>query len=240
MHPAVNCARIIAGGAACSSARHEEGLMADKLSTTCPPSARAAATRQRILDAALAEFAEKGLAGARVDDIAARGGVNKRMIYAYYGNKEDLWLMTLERAYAAKRDEESALKVADLPPRDAMARLVSFNLRYTAAHPEFVALLNQENLHRGAYLARSGKVQALYTPLLDLIRDVLGRGVAEGVFRDGVDPTQLYVTIVGVGHFYIANHYTLSAIFGAGLMTQAALGEREAHCIAVVLNYLRP
>ena len=156
--------------------------MADKLSTTCPPSPRAAATRQRILDAALAEFAEKGLAGARIDDIAARGGVNKRMIYAYFGNKEDLWLTTLERAYAAKRDEESALKVADLPPRDAMARLVSFNLRYTAAHPEFVALLNQENLHRGAYLSRSDKVEALYTPLLDLIRDVLGTRGRRGGF----------------------------------------------------------
>ena len=81
---------------------------------------------------------------------------------------------------------------------------------------------------------------ALYTPLLDLIRGVLERGRAEGVFRAGVDPMQLYVTIVGIGHFYVANHYTLSNILGTGLMTQAALGEREAHCIAVVLDYLRP
>jgi hypothetical protein len=121
-----------------------------------------------------------------------------------------------------------------------MARMVSFNLRYTAAHPEFVALLNQENLHRASFLARSDRVQALYTPLLDLIHDVLDRGVASGVFRSGVDPMQLYVTIVGIGHFYVANRYTLSTIMGTGLMTQAALGEREAHCIAVVLGFLRP
>ena len=189
-----------------------------------PQAVRASATRQRILTAALGEFAEKGLAGARIDDIAERGGVNKRMIYAYFG----------------KRDEENALRVADLPAREAMVRLVSFNLRYTAAHPEFVALLNQENLHRGQYLAGSETVRALYTPLLDMIRGVLERGRAEGVFRAGVDPKQLYITIVGISHFYVANHYTLSNIFGGGLMNQAALGEREAHCIAVVLDYLRP
>jgi AcrR family transcriptional regulator len=203
-------------------------------------SARAAASRLRILDAALAEFAEKGLAGARVDEIAERGGINKRMLYAYFGNKEDLWLAVLERAYLAKRDEENLIKVADLAPEEAMSRLVSFNLRYTAAHPEFVALLNQENLHRATYLSRSDKVRALYTPLLGLIRDVLERGAANGVFRAGVDPMQLYVTIIGIGHFYVANHHTLSNILGAGLMAPGALDAREAHCISVVLGYLRP
>jgi AcrR family transcriptional regulator len=118
-------------------------------------SPRAAATRQRILDAALAEFAEKGLAGARVDEIALRAGANKRMLYAYFGSKEELWLVVLEGAYAAKRAEERGLRVEALPPEEAMRRLVEFNLRYTAAHPEFVALLNQENIHRAAYLRRS-------------------------------------------------------------------------------------
>jgi AcrR family transcriptional regulator len=100
-----------------------------------PLSARAAATRQRILDAALAEFAGKGLAGSRVDEIAARAGANKRMLYAHFGSKEELWLVVLERAYAAKRAEERAVEVEHLPPAEAMARLVSFNLRYTARHP---------------------------------------------------------------------------------------------------------
>ena len=117
-----------------------------------PLSARAAATRQRILDAALVEFAANGLAGARVDEIAARAGANKRMLYAHFGSKEELWLVVLERAYAAKRAEERAVEVEGLPPMQAMVRLVAFNLRYTARHPEFVALLNQENLHRAAYL----------------------------------------------------------------------------------------
>jgi AcrR family transcriptional regulator len=162
------------------------------------------------------------------------------MIYAHFGSKEDLWLAVLEGAYANKREEERALDVANVPPRDAMERLVRFNIRYTAAHPEFVSLLNQENLHRGAHLARSRKVHALYTPLLDTLREVLERGVAAGEFRAGVDPMQLYITIVAVGHFYVANHYTLSNIFGVGVMKTAALVEREHHCVEVVLGYLRP
>nr|WP_281417353.1 hypothetical protein [Plastoroseomonas hellenica] len=121
-----------------------------------------------------------------------------------------------------------------------MARLVRFNLRYTAAHPEFVALLNQENIHRAAYLQRSQQVQALYSPLLDALRGVLARGEVAGVFRTGVDPLQLYVTIVALGHFFIANRHTLSTIFGAGLDTEAALDAREAHCVDVVLSFLRP
>ncbi|MCX8135010.1 MAG: TetR/AcrR family transcriptional regulator [Roseococcus sp.] len=205
-----------------------------------PLSPRAAATRRRILEAALAEFAAKGLAGARVDEIAARAGVNKRMLYAHFGAKEDLWLAALEAAYAAKRAEEERLDVAHLPPREAMARLVAFNLRYTAAHPEFVALLNEENLHRAAHLRRSRDVPALYSPLTGMLREVLARGAAEGLFRADVDPLQLYLSIVALGHFTVANRHTLSAIFGLDLGSEAALAAREAHAVAMVLGYLRP
>jgi AcrR family transcriptional regulator len=204
-----------------------------------PLSPRAAATRQRILDAALAEFAAHGLAGARVDEIATRSGANKRMLYAHFGSKEELWLVVLERAYAAKRAEERALEVEHLPPEEAMARLVRFNLRYTAAHPEFVALLNQENIHRAAYLKRSAEVPAMYSPLLDSLRAVLKRGEEQGAFRRGVDPLQLYVTMLGLGHFWVANRHTLSTIFGEDLGTEAALAAREAHVVEVVLGYLR-
>lgn len=205
-----------------------------------PLSARAAATRQRILDAALVEFAEKGLAGSRVDEIAARAGANKRMLYAHFGSKEELWLTVLERAYAAKREEERNLSVDSLPPEEAMARLVSFNLRYTSRHPEFVALLNEENLYRAAYLKRSEQVPALYSPMLEALRSVLTRGAAAGVFRAGVEPMQLYITIVALGHFYVANRHTLSTIFGTALDTEAAIAAREAHIADVVLGYLRP
>jgi AcrR family transcriptional regulator len=205
-----------------------------------PRSARANATRERILAAAIAEFAAHGLAGARVDEIAARANANKRMLYAYFGGKEELWLTVLETVYAAKREEERAVAVDGLPPAEAMAALVRFNLRYTAAHPEFVALLNQENVHRAAYLKRSEKVRALYSPLVEMLSAVLARGVAAGAFRGGVDPRQLYVTIVALGHFYCANIHTLSAILGEDLAGEAALAAREAHAVEVVLGYLRP
>lgn len=203
-------------------------------------SPRAAATRQRLLEAALAEFAAKGLAGARVDEIAARAGVNKRMLYAHFGAKEALWLAVLEAAYAHKRAAERDLDVGSLPPADAMARLVAFNLRYTAAHPEFVALLNTENVHRAEHLRRSAQVPALYSPILDALRDVLLRGVTAGEFRPGVEPLQLYISMLALGHFYVANRYTLATIFAAPLEGPAALDEREAHIVAVVLGYLRP
>ncbi|MGK7867535.1 TetR family transcriptional regulator [Falsiroseomonas sp. E2-1-a20] len=203
-------------------------------------SARARATRQRILDAALVEFAEKGMAGSRVDEIAARAGANKRMLYAYFGSKEELWLTVLEQAYAAKRAEERELSVDSLPPAEAMASLVAFNLRYTSRHPEFVALLNQENLHRAAYLQRSEQVPALYSPMLAALTTVLARGAAAGVFRDGVDAMQLYISILALGHFYVANRHTLSTIFGTKLDTEAAIAAREAHIAEVVLGFLRP
>ncbi len=207
---------------------------------TPPLSHRAAATRARILDAALAEFAAHGLAGARVDEIAARAGANKRMLYAYFGAKEDLWLAALEASYAAKRAEEERLDVTHLPPGEAMARLVAFNLRYTARHPEFVALLNQENIHRAAYLRRSADVPALYSPLTARLREVLARGAQAGLFRRDVDPLQLYLSMVALGHFTVANMHTLSTIFGTDLGSEAALDEREAHVVAMVLGFLRP
>lgn len=203
-------------------------------------SARARATRQRILDAALVEFAEKGMAGSRVDEIAARAGANKRMLYAYFGSKEELWLTVLERAYAAKREEERELSVDSLPPLEAMVRLVAFNLRYTSRHPEFVALLNQENLHRAAYLRRSEDVPALYSPMLEALKNVLERGAQEGVFRGAVDAMQLYITILSLAHFYVANRHTLSTIFHTSLDTEAAIAAREAHIAEVVLGFLRP
>jgi AcrR family transcriptional regulator len=214
------------------------------VSSTAPRSAalsaRARATRQRILDAALVEFAEKGMAGSRVDEIAARAGANKRMLYAYFGSKEELWLTVLEQAYAAKRAEERELSVDSLPPAEAMARLVAFNLRYTSRHPEFVALLNQENLHRAAYLQRSEQVPGLYSPMLAALTTVLRRGAAAAVFRDGVDAMQLYISILALGHFYVANRHTLSTIFGTKLDTEAAIAAREAHIADVVLGFLRP
>jgi TetR/AcrR family transcriptional regulator len=200
----------------------------------------AAASRERILAAALFEFSEHGFAGARVDYIAERANINKRMLYAYVGNKKDLWLAALERAYETKRAEERKLDLKRLQPVDAMALLVRFNFRYHVEHPEFMAMLNGENLLKGASLNTSKRVAALYSPVIDLISEVLALGQKTGDFRQNVDPMQLYISIVGLGYFYCSNKYTLAAIFNRQLDKVDELIMREQHAVDVIIGYLRP
>jgi AcrR family transcriptional regulator len=198
----------------------------------------AAATKARILDAALREFATRGFAGARVDVIAGEARANKRMLYAYVGNKDALWLATLEAAYAAKRQEERQLATATLAPEDAMRALIRFNFRYHLDHPEFVALVNNENLMGARKLKRSKLVPQLYSPLLETLTGVLRKGQKAKVFRSGVDPMQLYISIAALGYFYISNIRTLSVIFASDLASQAAMQQREEHVVDVVMSYL--
>jgi len=195
-------------------------------------------TRARILEAARVEFARRGLGGARVDQITARAGSNKRMIYYYFGNKEALFLAALESAYEHIRQAEQALKLTDLAPAEGMRRLVRFTWNYYLAHPEFISLLNSENLHLARHLKKSKKIRALHSPLVALLDSVLRRGQRAGVFRRGVDPVQLYISIAALGYFYLANNHTLSTIFGRDLMQAAALKKRLAHMTALVLGYL--
>ncbi|MDR3470489.1 MAG: TetR/AcrR family transcriptional regulator [Devosia sp.] len=203
------------------------------------PQTIADGSRERILEAAIAEFTLHGFAGARVDAIAERAEINKRMLYAYVGNKRDLWGAALERVYEGKRAEERKLNLQRLAPDEAMALLVRFNFRYHTDHPEFMAMLNGENLLRGVNLRESKRVTELYSPLITLISDVLARGQEAGVFRHGVDPMQLYISIVGLGYFYCSNQYTLSAIFERELDQMEEILIREQHIVDVILGYLR-
>ena len=195
-------------------------------------------TRARILEAARIEFAQRGLGGARVDQITARAGSNKRMIYYYFGNKEALFLAALESAYEHIRKAEQSLKLTDLDPVEGMRRMVRFTWEYYLAHPEFITLLNSENLHRARHLKRSKEIQALHSPLVAMLEDLLARGQRSGVFRRGVDAVQLYISIAALGYFYLSNNHTLSTIFGRDLMRPQALQQRLAHMTDLVLGYL--
>jgi AcrR family transcriptional regulator len=196
-------------------------------------------TRRAILDAATEEFVSHGFAGASVNEIAARAKVNKRMLYHYYGKKDDLYLAVLERSYTGIRMAERDLHLTDLPPRAAIERLVMFTWEYFLKHPEFLSLLNSENMLRGRYLRQSGQIRDLHSPLISMMRDVLGRGAADGTFRANVDPVQLYVSIASLGFFYLSNRYTLSTIFERDLMDREQLAERGRHIVEVILGYLR-
>ena len=196
-------------------------------------------TRGAILAAATQEFSTNGLTGARVDAIAQRARVNKRMIYHYFGDKDGLYLAVLEATYGSIRAAEMDLHLTDRDPVDGMRELVLFTWRYFLAHPEFLSLLGTENLHKAAYLKRSKRIRELHSPLVGMISGLLERGMREGVFRAGVDPVQLYVTIAALGFFYLSNRHTLSTIFGRDLSGPKSLAERERHIVDVVLTYLK-
>jgi AcrR family transcriptional regulator len=194
--------------------------------------------RERILAAAVEEFARYGLGGARVDRIAARAGANKRMLYYYFGNKEALFLAVLESRYAHIRRAEQGLHLGDLDPPEGVRRLVAFTWNYYLRHPEFLTLLNSENLHRARHLRRSRQIAAMHSPLVATLRGLLERGARNGQFRRGVDPVQLYISIAGLGYFYLSNRHTLSTIFARDLLATRNKSERLKHMTELVLGYL--
>ena len=213
--------------------------MSRESQATAEPRARDAERSQRdILDAARDEFAEHGLGGARMDRIAERAAVNKRLIYYYFEHKEGLFRAVLERSYEGIRGEEQQLNLTQVEPIEAIRRLISFTWNYYIAHPEFLTLLNSENLHRARHLKTSAKATTMNSPLIAAIADVLERGSKLRLFRDGVDPVQLYISIAALSYFYLGNSYTLSTIFDRALLGAKAKVERLSHMTDLVLGCL--
>lgn len=195
-------------------------------------------TTRDILTSAREEFVTYGLEGARVDRIAERAGANKRLIYHYIGNKEELYARVLLDAYRDIRAGEHKLQMTDLQPQDAMDRLVGFTFDHFEANPWFIRLLANENIHRGVYVSAIPQVRELTSPIIGQITSVLESGVASGVFRRGVDPVQLYMSIIGLSYFFFSNIHTLSVVFGHPLDTPESHAARRKHVIALVRGYL--
>ncbi|KAF1067835.1 TetR family transcriptional regulator [Variovorax sp.] len=198
------------------------------------------AAKQALIAAAVAEFATKGFAGARVDEIAAAAGVNKQLVYHYFESKQGLYLVALESVYAEIREKEQKLELGALEPREAMAQLVAFSFDYLAEHPEFIAMLADENRNRGEHLHESERLQKMHSPFIEMLEATLERGVAAGVFRADFDAINLYISIAGISYFFFSNNHTLSAIFGTPLDARGALLKRRRHVIEFALNALRP
>ena len=198
------------------------------------------ATRQKLLSAARREFAGSGLAGARVDEIAARAGVNKQLVYHYFGDKDALYLAVLEWVYEEIRTQERKLKLAGLPPRDAIRKLIESSFDHLASHPDFILLLNDENRGGARHVRRSRRLEAMHSPLVSMVSKILSEGVRDGVFRGGINPVHLYISIAGLSYFYFSNTPTLSAIFGKNLASPTARRARRRHVVDLVLQALRP
>lgn len=195
-------------------------------------------TKRALMDAARREFAAGGLEGARVDRIAALAGANKQLVYHYFGSKDDLYSAVLQQAYQKIRDQERDLDLAGLPPLEAMRALVEFSFDYLDENREFVSLIADENTHQGWHVSESAAMEPINRPIIEMIRDTLERGVKEGVFREGLEPLQVYVSIAGISFFYFSNAHTLSRIFGRDLLDQQAVAERRAHVIDFALAAL--
>ncbi|MEO6298200.1 MAG: TetR/AcrR family transcriptional regulator [Paracoccaceae bacterium] len=193
-------------------------------------------TKARILEAAKREFAKNGLGGARVDVIAEKANANKRMIYHYFGSKEELFHTVLENAYLDIRTAEQKLNLDHLEPPIALERLVRFTWEYYLKNPEFITLVNSENLHRGKHLKKSEVVKIHSRKFVAMVENILARGVASGAFRAGVDAVQLNITIAAIGYYYLTNRFTGSIVFERDLMSKEALEERFKFNVDTILR----
>jgi TetR/AcrR family transcriptional regulator len=198
------------------------------------------ATQNKLLTAARREFAQNGLAGARVDEIAARAGVNKQLVYHYFGDKDALYLAVLEWVYEEIRTQERKLNLEGLPPEQAIKTLIEASFDHLDAHPDFIVLLNDENRGGARHVRGSRKLEAMHSPLVSMVSKILAEGVRTGTFRKGVNPVHLYISIAGLSYFFFSNASTLSAIFGKDLSSAAEKRARRKHVVDLVLKSLRP
>jgi AcrR family transcriptional regulator len=192
-----------------------------------------------ILDVALGEFAEKGLAGARIDEIAAATQTSKRMIYYYFGSKEGLYLAVLEASYKAMRDTESALQLDDLPPEAALRRLVEFTFDHHRHSEPYIRVVMTENMLRGAYMAQSERIQQLNLAAITAIEDLYRRGVQSGVFRPGLDAIDIHASISALSFFNVANRHTFGLIFKRDFTHPEVVKQRRESVVQTILRTVR-
>ena len=198
----------------------------------------AAVTRQRILDAALKEFAAKGLDAARIEDIAEQAGANRRMAYYYFGSKEGLYLAALETSYLQLVAVEEAIDVDALGPIEAIEALVAAKFEHYVRFPHYIEFVKMENLYQARHLKTSRHIAKMRAPLISIIQRVLRRGEALGVLRRGVDPLDLYLSICALGFFVFSNRHTLGVIFDTELTSVKSLSRRRGLIVDMIKAYI--
>ncbi|WP_298928370.1 TetR/AcrR family transcriptional regulator [uncultured Ramlibacter sp.] len=196
-------------------------------------------TKANILQIAAAEFADKGLAGARIDEIAAATQTSKRMIYYYFGSKEGLYLAVLEESYRQVRDIEGELHLQDLEPEQALRRLVAFTFDHHLQHQTFIRLVMSENINRGLFLAQSARIQELNVPAIAAIEHLYKRGLASGVFRPGLDALDIHASISALSFFNVSNQHTFGLIFKLDMLSPAYVAHRRDSVIEMIVRFMR-
>ncbi len=195
-------------------------------------------TRRRILLAAAEEFAAGGLFGARVDQIARRAETNERMLYYYFGSKEQLFTAVLEHTFTALTDAEKSLDLEGVAPVEAVTQLAHFIWNYYREHPELLRLVNNENLHEARYIKGSTRIRELISPVVAKLAKILERGQQAGLFRNNVDPLRFYITLSGLGYYIVSNRFTLEATFGLDFSADAERDEIIKMNTELLLAYL--
>jgi AcrR family transcriptional regulator len=195
-------------------------------------------TMADIMEVATEAFAREGLSGARIDEIAARTKTSKRMIYYHFGGKEALYLAVLEAAYRRLRSVELGLDLEASRPDEALRQLVRNTFDHHHANPDTVRIIMNENLHNGAYLRKSSVIQKLNVPAIDATKRILERGEKEGLFRRGIDPIELHMTISALSFHHVANRYSFSSVFNIDMTSKAAVLRRREVVADLILAWV--
>jgi len=195
-------------------------------------------TRSALMKAALKEFALHGFSGARIDRIAEAAKCNMRMLYHYFGNKEGLYVAVLEAAYADLRRKEAALDIDVEKPLEGMLELLRFTYIYFQNNPMFEGLLRAENIMQGRFVSRSKPVPEGAFSLKKTIGDLIASGQSKGLFRENLDPVNVYVSMTALSRFHLGNAYSMSAVLGVDLQDKAWRKQRLEHCVEIFRAYL--
>ena len=212
---------------------------ARKSMTRKPAKRTAALAKEKIIKAAITEFALKGLDGARVDEVARRSGVNKTLLYQYVGNKDDLFTAALEAAYQSIRERQREFLARQMDPETGVRQLVHLLMSIWVEHQDYGKLLASENFHGGKHVKRSKLIGAMYQQIVDALTDLLKRGAEQGVFRPNIDPVDLYISISSLSAYYVAHQHTLNAIFHIDVLKPRRLQQREDHIVDMVLRFVK-
>jgi TetR/AcrR family transcriptional regulator len=195
-------------------------------------------SKGRIIKAAIEEFSAKGYDGARVDELARRSGLNKTLIYHYVGNKDRLFTAALETTYATIRERQRDFMAGRLPPEEGVRQLALLLMSIWVEHQEFGRLLSTENFSGGKHIRKSKVIREMYNPLVEALDTLLKRGAQQGIFRDGIDPIDLYISISALSAYYVSHQHTLNALFQTDVMSPKRLRQREKHIIDMILRYV--
>ena len=192
-----------------------------------------------ILEVAMAEFAEKGLSGARIDAIAEATHTSKRMIYYYFDNKEGLYVAVLEESYRRMRAIEAELHLDNLAPTAALQRLTEFTFDHHQGNEAYIRLVMSENIERGQYLGQSKSIQELNAPAISSIKRLYDRGVASGEFRAGLDPFDIHASISALTFFHVSNQHTFGLIFKNAGQAKKAQATRRQNIVDLIVRFVR-